>query len=116
MTYIALVHTVVETPEYLTTAKAAKMSEEERDWVVRYVSENPEAGALVQGAGGARKVRMPREGGGKSGGYRVATYYMDENTPVFLLSVIDKTEEANFSAAGKKRMRNIAKGEKKRRK
>jgi len=41
---------------------------------------------------------------------------MDENTPVFLLSVIDKTEEANFSAVEKKRMKTAAKGEKKRRK
>lgn len=92
------------------------MSEEERDWIVRYVSENPEAGVIIQDTGGARKVRVPREGGGKSGGYRVATYYMDESTPVFLLSVIDKTEAANFSAAEKKRMKTAAKGEKKRRK
>lgn len=92
------------------------MSEEERDWIVRYVSENPDVGVIIQDTGGARKVRVPREGGGKSGGYRVATYYMDENTPVFLLSVIDKTGEANFSAAEKKRMKKAAKGEKKRRK
>lgn len=92
------------------------MSEEERDWIVRYVSENPDVGVIIQDTGGARKVRVPREGGGKSGGYRVATYYMDANTPVFLLSVIDKTEETNFSAAEKKRMKKAAKGEKKRRK
>ncbi len=109
-------HTVVETPEYLATAKAAKMTEEERSWVVQFVSENPEAGVLVRGAGGARKVRVPREGGGKSGGYRVATYYMDEKTPVFLLSVIDKTEEENWSAAGTKGIKKAAKDEKKRRK
>lgn len=46
----------------------------------------------------------------------MATYYMDENTPVFLLSVIDKTEEENWSAAGKKGIKKAAKGEKKRRK
>ena len=110
------VHTVVETPEYLATAKAAKMTDEERSWVVQYVSENPEAGAMIRGGGGARKVRVPKEGGGKSGGYRVATYYMGKNTPVFLLSVINKTEEANFSAAGKEGIKKAAKSEKKRRK
>lgn len=32
---------------------------------------DPEAGDVIQGTGGARKVRIPLEGRGKSGGGRV---------------------------------------------
>jgi mRNA-degrading endonuclease RelE of RelBE toxin-antitoxin system len=105
------VHTVVETPEYLAAAKRAKMTDDERDWVVRYVSENPDAGAIVEGTGGARKVRVPKEGGGKSGGYRVVTYYANENAPVLLISVISKSMVENFSEAAKKFFKSIIKGE-----
>ena len=104
-------HTVVETPEYLAAAKKARMSDDERDWVVRYISENATAGVVVEGTGGARKVRVPKEGGGKSGGYRVVTYYANENTPVLLISVISKSMVENFSEAAKKFFKSIIKGE-----
>lgn len=87
------------------------MTDDERDWVVRYVSENPDAGAIVEGTGGARKVRVPKEGGGKSGGYRVVTYYANENAPVLLISVISKSMVENFSEAAKKFFKSIIKGE-----
>ena len=36
-----------------------------------YLACNPEAGDLIQGSGGCRKVRWARQGMGKSGGVRV---------------------------------------------
>lgn len=111
----AYVHTVVETPEYLTAAKQAKMTADERDWVVRYIAANPDAGAIMPETGGARKVRVPKEGRGKSGGYRVVTYYLDADTPVFLLTVLDKSKKASLSDGEKKAARAAAKSEKKQR-
>ena len=68
-------HTVVETPAYLASAKQAGMTETERDVAINLIAGNPEAGDLISGSGGARKVRVPRSGGGKRGGYRVVTYF-----------------------------------------
>ena len=42
------------------------------------------------GTGGARKLRLAGRGKGKSGGYRVITYYAAEDVPVLMPAVIDK--------------------------
>ena len=91
------------------------MSDDERDDVVLFVSANPEAGDLLAGGGGIRKARIPGRGKGKSGGYRVVTYYMDEDEPVFLLTVISKGQQANLTAQQKQALKGSAKDEKKKR-
>jgi hypothetical protein len=103
-------HTVVETPEYLSAAKKAGLSETERLAVVDAIAANPTAGDIIEGSGGARKVRVAREGKGKSGGYRVITYYTRPNAPVFLLTVISKGQQANLTAAQKAQIKK-GKGE-----
>jgi len=47
------------------------LSEEERTELVAYLAEHPNSGALMQGTGGIRKLRLARKGRGKSGGIRV---------------------------------------------
>ena len=116
MTYLAPLHTVVETPEYLAAADRAGMTEEERDAALDILQRNPGAGDIVPDTGGCRKVRVPRAGGGKSGGYRVITYYTDMDNPVILLTVISKGKQANLTDGQKQAVRGTAKTEKKRRK
>ena len=94
-----LVHTVVETPGYLASADRSGMTEAERAWAVNAVAANPTIGDLIVGSGGCRKLRVPRAGGGKSGGYRVITYYAGPNVPVFLMLALAKAKASNFSAA-----------------
>ena len=53
--------TVVETPEYLIAAKRAGMPEDEREAAVEYIARYPDAGAIIPGSGGARKVRIARK-------------------------------------------------------
>jgi hypothetical protein len=109
------VHTVVETPEYVAAARRAGMTEGERFNAVTLISLNPEAGAMIQGSGGARKVRIPKEGKGKRGGYRVITYYLDDDTPVYLLTVISKGQSSNLTEKQKRQIRGEAKDEKRKR-
>jgi mRNA-degrading endonuclease RelE of RelBE toxin-antitoxin system len=71
---------------------------------------------MIQGSGGARKVRIPKEGKGKRGGYRVVTYYLDDETPVYLLTVISKGQSSNLTESQKKQVRDEAKKEKRRNK
>ena len=44
------------------------MTDAEREAAILWIAENPEAGTFP--GGGLRKVRIPHEGGGKSGGFR----------------------------------------------
>jgi len=73
------------------------MTEEERNAAVETVARNPVAGDLIVGGGGCRKIRIAGKGRGKSGGYRILTYYADADTSIFLLTVLSKGTRANFS-------------------
>ena len=90
--------TVVETPSYLRRAEKL-LSEDERFAVVNLVAEDPESGNLMRGTGGVRKVRIAREGGGKSGGYRVVYFFHDSGMPLFLLALFAKSGKANLTTA-----------------
>jgi hypothetical protein len=61
-----------------------------------------------QGTGGARKVRFAGRGKGKSGGYRVITFYSGGDLPVFLLTVFAKGERANLSKAERNALAQLA--------
>ncbi|MBN9364821.1 MAG: addiction module toxin RelE [Devosia sp. 66-14] len=90
-------HSVVETPPYLAAAKDAGMSGDVRAEVVNAISRNPEIGDLMEGTGGFRKFRFAKPGMGKRGGFRVVSYYYDEELPVFLITVFGKNEKDNLS-------------------
>jgi hypothetical protein len=90
--------TVVETPSYVTLA-ARLFSEAERDRIVAMVAENAECGDVMSGTGGFRKVRVPRQGMGKSGGARVVYIWRSDKFPVFLITVFPKNEKANLTKA-----------------
>jgi len=62
--------TVIETPTFQRLA-AEFWSEEERLEFVSWIAENSEAGDVIKGTGGLRKVRWSRPGMGKRGGARV---------------------------------------------
>lgn len=92
-------HTVIETRAYLSAAADAGMTAEELAAVVDIIAKDPEAGAIMPGCGGARKLRVRKPGSGKSGGYRVITYYAGETVPAFLLTVFGKGEKDNLNKA-----------------
>lgn len=90
--------TVVEVEPF--AAKAARVwNDEERLEFIGFIAHNPEAGDLLAGSGGVRKVRWSRSGTGKRGGVRVIYYFHDESMPLFLLTVYPKSRKDNLSAA-----------------
>jgi hypothetical protein len=98
---------VIETPDYLADAKSAGLTDDERRGIVDYVARNPNAGVEMKGTGGARKIRFAGRGKGKSGGYRVITFYAGTDIPVFLLSIFSKGEKANLSQAERNELKEI---------
>ena len=85
---------VVELPEFRKRAKAV-MSELERESAINFLAANPESGIAL--GGGLRKVRIPREGGGKSGGFRTIYVFGGTHMPIFLITVFAKNEKGNLS-------------------
>lgn len=92
-------HTVAETAAYLRSADAAGMSEAERRVVIDTVSADPAGGDLIVGSGGCRKLRIAGRGRGKSGGYRIITFYAGPDAAVYLLWALSKGRQANLSDA-----------------
>ena len=89
--------TVVETPAFLADARSLELSDAERLAIVTCIAANPEAGQVIEGTGGARKVRFAGKGKGKSGGYRVITFFSGTDIPVFLLNVFAKNEKTDLT-------------------
>ena len=109
MPYIECMHTVIETNAYVAAAKDAGMTADEMAAVVDLIAANPEAGEIMPGCGGARKLRVAKPGKGKSGGYRVITYFPGAAVPVFLLTVFGKNEKANLTKAERNELAKLTK-------
>lgn len=109
MPYIMLMQTVIEIPAYIRAAKSAKMTDAECEMVVDIIATNPQAGDIMPGCGGARKLRFAKPGKGKSGGYRVITYYAGTECPVFLITVFGKGEKANLSQSERNALASFTK-------
>jgi len=58
---------------------------------------NPEAGDLIRGSGGLRKMRWSRKGKGKRGGIRVI-YYLIKGDEIYLLFAYPKNKQEELTA------------------
>ncbi|MDK9721689.1 MAG: type II toxin-antitoxin system RelE/ParE family toxin [Rhodospirillales bacterium] len=99
--------TIVETPDYLADAKRTGLSDEERVAIAAYLALHPDAGTEIVGTGGARKVRFAGRGKGKSGGYRVITFFSGPAIPVFLLAVFAKGDKVDLTQGERNDLRSV---------
>ena len=90
--------TVIETPTFQRLA-AEFWSDEERLDFVSWIAANTEAGDVIKGTGGLRKVRWTRAGMGKRGGARVIYFNRNERGDLVLLLVYVKAKFDNIPAA-----------------
>lgn len=67
----------------------------------------PEAGAVMPGTGGFRKLRWPdrRRGKGKRGGLRVIYYYLTANDQIWFFTIFAKDEIADLTPGQKKALK-----------
>ncbi len=89
--------TVIESPLF-TKLWSDYWSEEERAEFATFIATNPDAGDLISGSGGCRKIRWSRSGMGKRGGIRVIYTTRLTNGAVVLLVIYAKNVAANISA------------------
>jgi len=90
--------TVIETPTFQRLA-AEFWSDEERLDFVSWIAATAEAGDVIKGTGGLRKVRWTRAGIGKRGGARVIYFNRNERGDLVLLLVYVKAKFDNIPAA-----------------
>lgn len=100
-------HTVVETPSYVRAASTAGLSGQERQEIVTAIASEPMLGDEIRGTGGCRKIRFSGRGKGKSGGYRVITFFTGPAMPVFLLTIFSKGERSDLGKAEQNALRKL---------
>lgn len=89
--------TIYETPTF--KAEAAKIwSTEERLEFFTWIAREPEAGTVIPGSGGCRKIRWTRPGMGKQGGARVIYFTRLAAGELCMLLVYPKAVRDNFPA------------------
>jgi mRNA-degrading endonuclease RelE of RelBE toxin-antitoxin system len=70
----------------------------------------PEAGTVIPGSGGVRKLRWGGSGRGKRGGLRVIYYWRSRAGQIWLLTVYAKNEAATIPAAVLRELRREIEG------
>ncbi len=89
--------TVVETSRFVRLSERF-WNEADRMEFIDYIAVSPDAGDVVPGTGGLRKIRWGQGGRGKRGGVRVIYYNQLDNGEAWLLLVYDKTIQENIAA------------------
>jgi hypothetical protein len=89
------VRTVVETKTFQRLASDV-WGEDERLEFISWIAANEEAGDVIQGSGGLRKVRWVRAGMGKRGGVRVVYFNRSERGDLVLLLIYTKAKFDNI--------------------
>lgn len=79
----------------------------------RTLMKNPEAGEVIEGTGGLRKLRFAdaRRGKGTRGGLRVIYYWWSAGMQFWLYTLYDKDEMADLTAGERKALKTMLKAE-----
>jgi len=83
------------------------LSEDDYAAFQQFLLEHPQAGDVVQGSGGVRKVRWARAGTGKSGGARVCYYTRNAAGQILLLVIYAKSVRASIAGAVLKQIKEV---------
>ncbi len=94
----------IETP-FFTKAISHYLEDDEYAKLQNYLNEQPEAGVIVPGSGGVRKLRWGSEGRGKRGGLRVIYYLRSTRGELWMLTIYGKNVSENIPAHLLKQMR-----------
>lgn len=87
--------TVIETQTFQKQV-ADVWTEADRLDFISWIASNAEAGDVIPGADGARKVRWTVQGKGKRGGARVIYFNLSDDEIVLLVAVYTKAERSNI--------------------
>lgn len=102
--------TFVET-KLFTKLVQEHLSDDEYGALQQALLANPEAGAVIPGSGGVRKLRWGVAGRGKRGGIRVIYYLRLRSGQVWMLTLYAKNVSENIPARFLKKIREEIDGQ-----
>lgn len=87
--------------------KAMGLHDEDLHLLEEMLLRDPQAGDVIEGTGGARKVRIQLEGRGKRGGGRVIYLDVFEKENLYLLFAYPKNVQENLTPDQKRAIRTM---------
>lgn len=94
----------IETP-FFTKALEHYLDDNEYAKLQQHLNERPEAGSVVPGSGGVRKLRWAVAGRGKRGGLRVIYYLRSARGEIWMLTLYGKNVREDIPAHLLKQMK-----------
>ena|SRR5947199_5570731 len=87
------------------------LDDEEYAELQQLMLQNPEAGQVIPGSGGVRKLRWARQGKGKRGGLRVIYFVRHEPNEFWMLTIYSKAKRDNVPGHVLKRLLEVFQNE-----
>ena len=100
----------IEAPIFTRRLKTLLTAEEYRD-LQNELIKRPDAGAVIRGSGGLRKLRWSVSGRGKRGGVRVIYYWFLSQEQFLMLFIYPKSEQGDLTPEQMKRLKSIVEQE-----
>ncbi len=96
----------IETPP-VERRRAEYLGDEHYRLLQVWLMANPEAGVVIQGSGGIRKLRWGSDGRGKRGGMRIIYFYMSARSRIYFLTLYSKSEVSDLRRDDVRILRNL---------
>ena len=103
---VCAVMVIIETSIFSRQIQGMLTNEEYRQLQTVLVN-RPDAGSIIVGSGGLRKMRWGRQDKGKRGGVRIIYYWAVMQDQLLMLLVYPKSERDDLNAAQLKILRQI---------
>lgn len=100
----------IETKAFTARVRRLLTDESYRE-LQQHLAEAPDAGPVIPGAGGLRKIRWSAGGRGKRGGVRVIYYWNSPTATILMLFVFAKNERDDLSADQRAALRRVVESE-----
>ena len=100
---------LIETPIF-TKKIVDLLSDDEYGELQWFLAINPEAGPVIPGGGGIRKLRWSIGGKGKSGGIRIIYYVYARDAKIYLLLQYKKSKQEDLTKEQLKMLHDYVKG------
>lgn len=97
----------VYTKPFLACWKAMGLDNESLKELEKILLKDPKIGDVIQGTGGARKLRIQLDGRGKSGGGRVIYLDIFEKGKLYLLFAYPKNVQENLTEEQKQAIKKL---------
>ena len=97
----------IETPSFTKRWYALGFTDDDLTELQHYLITNPEAGDIMVGTGGLRKIRFAFKGRGKSGSARVCYVDFAAFEKIYLIQVFSKDEKSNLTKAEKNAVKDV---------